>query len=87
VSVFRRSGRARENGRLADLGQDYAEGHIGYVYNARLPRRVTPLVIEFEPMESGSGFEFGNRIGNKRDPFRRKIERGHCNLIDVEDIA
>jgi SAM-dependent methyltransferase len=31
VSVFRRSGRPRKNGRLADLGQDYAGGHIGYV--------------------------------------------------------
>jgi SAM-dependent methyltransferase len=31
VSVFRRSGGARESGRLADLGQDYEGGHLGYV--------------------------------------------------------
>jgi SAM-dependent methyltransferase len=31
VSVFRRSGSARKSGRLADLGQDYAGGHIDYV--------------------------------------------------------
>jgi SAM-dependent methyltransferase len=31
VSVFRRSGGGGKSGRLADLGQDYAGGHIGYV--------------------------------------------------------
>jgi SAM-dependent methyltransferase len=31
VSVFRRSGGARKGGRLADIGQDYESGHLGYV--------------------------------------------------------
>jgi SAM-dependent methyltransferase len=31
VSVFRRSRGARKSGRLADLGQDYEGGHLGYV--------------------------------------------------------
>jgi SAM-dependent methyltransferase len=31
VSVFRRSGGARKGGRLGDIGQDYEDGHIGYV--------------------------------------------------------
>ena len=31
MSVFRRSGGARKGGRLADLGQDYESGHLGYV--------------------------------------------------------
>jgi SAM-dependent methyltransferase len=31
VSVFRRSSGARKSGRLPDLGQDYAGGHISYV--------------------------------------------------------
>lgn len=31
MSVFRRSGGARKGGRLADIGQDYESGHLGYV--------------------------------------------------------
>jgi SAM-dependent methyltransferase len=31
VSVFRRSGGARQGGRLGDIGQDYEGGHLGYV--------------------------------------------------------
>ena len=31
MSVFRRSGGARRGGRLADIGQDYEGGHLGYV--------------------------------------------------------